>query len=186
MNAPTNSAGIRQAAPQKRHPQKAAGNRPPPEDFPGQGGICRRNVTGPSFARNDGPVPLQRGNRKKVSKLVLGYISRLVGDAVTGCRGIFVFSGIWHGKRNRRGHRDNSPVSPCGKGGQRATGQDRRIISPCRAGGSPAHAPKSGFPKSTRRATRSAATAPHRRHRRKGGSGRCREGTSSPRTGTGS
>ena len=172
--------------PAKAAPAKSGRQSAPPEDFPGQGGICRRNVTGPSFARNDGPVSLQRGNRKKVSKLVLGYISRLVGDAVTGCRGIFVFSGIWHGKRNRRGHRDNSPVSPCGKGGQRATGQDRRIISPCRAGGSPAHAPKSGFPKSTRRATRSAATAPHRRHRRKGGSGRRREGTLSPRTGTGS
>ncbi len=186
MNAPANAAGIRQAAPQKRHPQKAAGNPPRRRIFPDRAGICRRTVTGPSFARNDGPVSLQRGNRKKVSKLVLGYISRLVGDAVTGCRGIFVFSGIWHGKRNRHGHRDNSPVSPCGKGGQRATGQDRRIISPCRAGGFPAHAPKSGFPKSTRRATRSAATAPHRRHRRKGGSGRRREGTSSPRTGTGS
>ena len=169
--------------PAKAAPAKSGRQSAPPEDFPGQGGICRRNVTGPSFPRNDGPVSLQRGNRKKVSKLVLGYISRLVGDAVTGCRGIFVFSALWHGKRNRRSH---SPASPCGKGGRRATGQDRRITSPCRAGGSPAHAPKSGFPKSTRRATRSAATAPHRRHRRKGGSGRCREGTSSPRTGTGS
>ena len=174
MNAPTNSAGIRQAARQKRHPQKAAGNRLRRRNFPDRAA---------SVARNDGPVALQRGNRKKVSKLVLGYISRLVGDAVTGCRGIFVFSALWHGKRNRRSH---SPASPCGKGGRRATGQDRRITSPCRAGGSPAPAPKSGFPKSTRRATRSAATAPHRRHRRKGGSGRRREGTSSPRTGTGS
>ena len=169
--------------PAKAAPAKSGRQSAPPEDFPGQGGICRRNVTGPSFPRNDGPVSLQRGNRKKVSKLVLGYISRLVGDAVTGCRGIFVFSALWHGKRNRRSH---SPASPCGKGGRRATGQDRRITSPCRAGGSPAPAPKSGFPKSTRRATRSAATAPHRRHRRKGGSGRRREGTSSPRTGTGS
>ena len=181
MNAPTNSAGIRQAARQKRHPQKAAGNRLRRRIFPDRAAFVA--VTGPSFPRNDGPVSLQRGNRKKVSKLVLGYISRLVGDAVTGCRGIFVFSALWHGKRNRRSH---SPASPCGKGGRRATGQDRRITSPCRAGGSPAPAPKSGFPKSTRRATRSAATAPHRRHRRKGGSGRCREGTSSPRTGTGS
>lgn len=183
MNAPDKLSRNTTGRPAKAAPAKSGRQSAPPEDFPGQGGICRRNVTGPSFPRNDGPVSLQRGNRKKVSKLVLGYISRLVGDAVTGCRGIFVFSALWHGKRNRRSH---SPASPCGKGGRRATGQDRRITSPCRAGGSPAPAPKSGFPKSTRRATRSAATAPHRRHRRKGGSGRRREGTSSPRTGTGS
>ena len=34
LNAPANAAGIRQAARQKRHPQKAAGNRPRRRIFP--------------------------------------------------------------------------------------------------------------------------------------------------------